>query len=51
MAAFLEPEELTEYEFFGYLAATVSWDLEDGNLLLYTSGEGGGETVLVFVPL
>jgi heat shock protein HslJ len=51
MASFTEPEELTEHEYFGYLAATVSWDMEDGNLLLYTSGEGEVQTILMFAPL
>ena len=49
MAAFMEPEEITENEFFAYMGNVSRWDLVDGNLELHAATEDGAETVLVFV--
>jgi len=49
MLALVEPEEITEYEFFSFLSHVSGWDLVDGNLELRTATEGGTETILVFV--
>jgi len=49
MAAFMEPEEITENEFFAHMGNVSRWDLVDGNLELHTATEDGTETVLIFV--
>jgi len=49
MAAFIEPEEITEGEFLGLLSNVSEWDLVDGYLELRAATEDGVETVLVFV--
>ncbi|MCL2558675.1 MAG: META domain-containing protein [Treponema sp.] len=49
MAAFMEPEELSEHEFFVFLYNAFMWDLRDGNFELYATDDFGGEAVLVFV--
>jgi len=51
MAAFMEPEELTEHQFFVHLGNVVKWGLADGNLELYTLDQYNEEVVLLFVPL
>jgi len=49
MAAFMEPEELNEHEFFIFLSNAFTWNLEGGNLELHTTAEDGTDTVLIFV--
>jgi heat shock protein HslJ len=49
MAPLREPEKLKENEFFNYLHYTTKWNLDKGNLELYSRGENG-EVVLVFAP-
>ena len=49
MAAFMEPEEITEREFFGHLGNVSRWGVANGNLELFAIAEDGTETVLVFV--
>ena len=51
MAAFREPEELKEHDFYGYLHDVYRWNLANGNLELYTRGTGGTEAVLVFASV
>ena len=51
MAAFMEPEELNEYEFMGYLHNSFAWNMAGGNFELHTTDARGAETVLVFAPL
>ncbi|MDR2519346.1 MAG: META domain-containing protein [Spirochaetaceae bacterium] len=48
MAALSEPEDLKEQEYYNYLAQTSRWALDGDRLELYTKGEEGAETVLVF---
>ena len=48
MAAFLEPEELKEYEYFAYLSKVTGWNLRGGKLELNSSNANGAEAVLVF---
>ena len=48
MAAFKEPDELKESEYFAYLSKVTRWDLRKGNLELYCSGSNGGEVILIF---
>jgi heat shock protein HslJ len=50
MAPLREPEKLKEHDFFTYLQKTDKWNLEKGNLELYSQGEDGKEAVLVFTP-
>ena len=50
MAAFREPDELKEHEYYAYLHKTVRWNLTGGNLELYSSKEDGSEIVLIFAP-
>jgi heat shock protein HslJ len=50
MAPLREPEELKEHEFYMYLQSSAKWNLEKGNLELYSKGEDGAEVVLVFAP-
>jgi heat shock protein HslJ len=47
MMAFREPE-LKEHDYFIYLNRVSHWNLNNGKLELYTSGEDGQEAVLVF---
>ena len=51
MAAFMEPEELTEHQFFAHLGNVLRWNLVSGNLELYAIDGAYAEAVLVFVPL
>ncbi|MCL2269876.1 MAG: META domain-containing protein [Treponema sp.] len=50
MAAIIEPEGLTEHQFFIYLQNAVKWNLVKGNLELHSKAEDGTEAVLVFTP-
>jgi heat shock protein HslJ len=50
MMSLVQPEGLTEREFFDYLAKVTSWDLLEGRLELNSSSESGGAAVLVFSP-
>ena len=53
MAAFNEPDELKEYEYFGYLGKITRWDLRNGKLELHGSGNAGGDgtaVILVYAP-
>jgi heat shock protein HslJ len=49
MAPIREPEKLKERDFFNYLENVYHWNINKGNLELFTRGEGGVETVMVFV--
>jgi len=51
MAAFMEPEEITEHRFLQYMGRVARWNLAGENLELHTTDEDGAETVLLFVPL
>jgi heat shock protein HslJ len=48
MMSLVQPEGLTEREFFGYLDRVASWNLRRGLLELNSSSESGGAAVLVF---
>ena len=48
MAAFKEPAELKEQEFFGFLSKVTRWDLREGKLELYCSDSSKKEIILVF---
>ena len=48
MAAFIEPEELKEHEYFAYLGNVTRWNLQEGKLELYSSHSNGVETIMVF---
>ena len=48
MAAFFQPEELKENEFFDYLSKANSLKIKSGKLELYSVNNAGTETVLVF---
>jgi heat shock protein HslJ len=48
MAPIREPEQLKEREFFNYLENVYRWNISQGNLELFTRGEGGVEAVMVF---
>ena len=50
MMAFREPDGLRENEYFNYLSKVTRWDLRNGKLELYSSGNNRAETVLVFSP-
>jgi len=49
MAAFREPEELTEHRFFVHMGSVMRWKLVEENLELLTIDEDNAEVVLVFV--
>jgi heat shock protein HslJ len=49
MAPIREPEKLKERDFFNYLENVYHWDINKGNLELFTRSQGGVETVMVFV--
>ncbi|MCL2192714.1 MAG: META domain-containing protein, partial [Treponema sp.] len=51
MAAFMEPEEITEHQFFVHLGNVVRWYLVDGNLSLHAIDEYYAKTILVFALL
>ena len=48
MFSFIQPEGLSENEFFALLSAVSRWDLREGRLELYSSADGS-EAVLVFI--
>jgi heat shock protein HslJ len=48
MMSLVQPEGLSEHEFFAYLARVTSWNLREGRLELNSSTENGGPAVLVF---
>jgi heat shock protein HslJ len=48
MAAFYEPEELKEREFFDYLSKASRIKIKSGKLELYSVNNAGAETVLIF---
>ena len=50
MASLFEPEKLKEQEFYNYLLNVYKWNLENGNLELYSKDADGAEAVLVFTP-
>ncbi|MDR1804106.1 MAG: META domain-containing protein [Treponema sp.] len=47
MAAFIELDELKEYDYFAYLSKVTRWAVRDGRLELYSTTDGR-ETTLVF---
>ena len=49
MFSFIQPEGLTEFEYFALLSGVTRWNLEEGRLELFSSGSDGIESVLVFV--
>jgi len=49
MASIFENADLREHEYFNYLHNVNRWDLKDGKLELYTTGENGSPVVLVFL--
>ena len=51
MAAFIEPEELKEGEYFEYLSGVSRWNLLAGKLELYCVNNKGIEVILVFITL
>jgi heat shock protein HslJ len=48
MATFLEPENLSEHDFFTYMQNSYSWKLANNNLELLSKTSDGGEVRLVF---
>jgi len=50
MATFLEPENLTEHDFFTYMQNAYSWKLANNNLELLSKTQNGSEVRLVFSP-
>ena len=48
MLALFEPDGLNEHEYFTYLSRVTRWNVREGKLELYTSGDDGSETVFVF---
>lgn len=48
MMSLLQPEGLTEHDFFAYLARITSWDLRENRLELNSSTGNGDPAVLVF---
>ena len=48
MAAFREPDEIKEIEYFAILSGTLSWDLKNGKLELSGINIDGTEAILVF---
>ncbi|MDR0553949.1 MAG: META domain-containing protein [Treponema sp.] len=51
MAAFREPEGLTESEFFGYISQISRWNLlDEGRLELTTTTKDGSVATLIFSP-
>ena len=49
MATIIEPEDLKEHEYFGYLSNVTSWDLRKGKLELYSTDSAGSKATLVFM--
>jgi heat shock protein HslJ len=50
MAAFREPDDLKEHDYFNYLSNVTRWDLWEETLELYSSNSDGIGIVLVFIP-
>ena len=48
MAPIYEREDLREHEYFLFLERVSRWDIQNGNLKLFSSAENGSEVVLVF---
>jgi heat shock protein HslJ len=48
MFSFVEPEGLTESEYFAYLAQVYRWELIDGALEFFTITEDGRDAVMIF---
>jgi len=48
MASFLEPENLSEHDFFTYMQNAYSWKLVNNNMELLSKTRDGGEVRLVF---
>ena len=49
MASFIEPEDITEHEFFGFISRINRWNVTaDGKLEIFTADDEGSEVVLVF---
>jgi len=48
MATFLEPENLSEHDFFTYMQNSYSWKLVNNNMELLSKTRDGGEVRLVF---
>ena len=48
MAAFKEPDELKEREFFSLLSKTAKWNMKEGKLELYGASDEG-EVTLTFI--
>ena len=48
MAALFERDDLKEHEYFGHLGKASGWELNGSRLELYSAGDSGAETVLVF---
>ena len=48
MAPIKEPEKLKERDYFNYLQNAYKWNFANGFFELYTKGEDGTETVLIF---
>ena len=51
MAAFKEPDELKEREFFNLLSKVTRWNIMNGKLELYGTNANGNEVTLVFLPI
>jgi heat shock protein HslJ len=49
MAAFREPDDLKESEYFDYLSKVKRWDIWEGKLELCSINSNGTETVLIFL--
>ena len=49
MAAFKEPDDIKEHEYFDYLSKVKRWDLWEGRLELSSSNSKGTEVVLTLV--
>ena len=48
MAAFREPEQLREHEYFSLLQNVSGWNFADGRLILRSANESGAEALLIF---
>jgi len=51
MATFLEPENLSEHDFFTYMQNAYSWKLANNNLELLSKTAAGGKYVFAYVRL
>jgi heat shock protein HslJ len=48
MAPIREPDKLTERDFFNYLDNAYRWNINQGDLEIFTRGKDGVEAVMVF---